>query len=109
MKKYLLSILSFVFYFNSNAQTADFIIRHGKVMDGMGNQWQYKDVAITQDKIVAVGSEQKGIKKALFFWALDLGLKYEYDGANGWWYEFQLAIANKIIFNKWRAALVVKY
>lgn len=57
------------------------------------------------DKIVAVGSEQKGIKKALFFWALDLGLKYEYDGANGWWYEFQLAIANKIIFNKWRAAL----
>ncbi|MCX6331243.1 MAG: D-aminoacylase [Bacteroidetes bacterium] len=59
MKKYLLSILSFVFYFNSNAQTADFIIRHGKVMDGMGNQWQYKDVAITQDKIVAVGNLQK--------------------------------------------------
>jgi long-chain acyl-CoA synthetase len=57
------------------------------------------------DKIVAKGSELTGIKKKLFFWALDLGLKYEYDGANGWWYEFQLAIANKIIFKKWREAL----
>lgn len=57
------------------------------------------------DKIVAKGAELTGIKKKLFFWALDLGLKYEYDGANGWWYEFQLAIANKIIFKKWREAL----
>lgn len=57
------------------------------------------------DKIVATGTELKGIKKKLFFWALDLGLRYEYDGKNGWWFEFQLAIANKIIFNKWRAAL----
>ena len=57
------------------------------------------------DKIVATGTELKGIKKKLFFWALDLGLRYEYDGKNGWWYELQLAIANKIIFNKWRAAL----
>lgn len=57
------------------------------------------------DKIVATGTELNGIKKKLFFWALDLGLRYEYDGKNGWWYEIQLAIANKIIFNKWRAAL----
>lgn len=57
------------------------------------------------DKIVAKGAELKGIKKALFFWALNLGLKYEYDGKNGWWYELQLYIANKLIFNKWREAL----
>lgn len=57
------------------------------------------------DKIVAKGNEQKGIKKVLFFWALNLGLRYELNGANGWWYEFQLKIANKIIFNKWREAL----
>ena len=57
------------------------------------------------DKIVAKGHEQTGIKKALFFWALDLGLKYELDGANGWWYEFQLNIANKLVFSKWREAL----
>ena len=57
------------------------------------------------DKIVAKGHEQKGIKKILFFWALDLGLRYELDGKNGMWYEFQLKLANKIIFNKWREAL----
>ncbi len=57
------------------------------------------------DKIVLKGSELTGIKKALFFWALDLGLKYEYDGKNGWWYEMQLWLANKIIFKKWREAL----
>jgi long-chain acyl-CoA synthetase len=57
------------------------------------------------DKIVAKGSDLTGIKKKLFFWALDLGLRYELNGANGWWYEFQLMIANKLIFNKWREAL----
>lgn len=57
------------------------------------------------DKIVAKGAELSGIKKALFFWALELGQRYELHGKNGWWYEFQLAMANKIIFNKWREAL----
>jgi len=57
------------------------------------------------DKIVAKGHEQTGIKKTLFFWALNLGLRYETDGANGWWYEFQLNIANKLVFSKWREAL----
>jgi long-chain acyl-CoA synthetase len=57
------------------------------------------------DKIVAKGYEQKGIKKKLFFWALDLGLRYELNGANGWWYELQLSIARKLVFSKWREAL----
>ncbi len=57
------------------------------------------------DKIVATGEQQTGIKKKLFFWALDLGLRYELHGANGWWYEFQLKIANKLVFSKWREAL----
>lgn len=57
------------------------------------------------EKIVTTGSQLTGIKKMLFYWALNLGLRYEQHGANGWWYEFQLMIANKIIFNKWRDAL----
>ena len=57
------------------------------------------------ERIVATGSNLTGIKKALFFWALNLGLRYEQHRANGWWYEFQLSIANKLIFNKWREAL----
>ena len=57
------------------------------------------------DAIVAKGTELTGIKKALFFWALNLGLKYEPYGQNGWWYEFKLKIARKLIFVKWQAAL----
>ncbi len=57
------------------------------------------------EKIVAAGSNLTGIKKKFFFWALNLGLRHELHGANGWWYEFQLKLANKIIFSKWRAAL----
>ena len=57
------------------------------------------------DKIYAKGHELTGVKKALFYWAVDLGLKYEPFGANGWWYEFQLKIARKLIFSKWREAL----
>lgn len=57
------------------------------------------------EKIIAKGSELTGIKKKLFFWAISVGLKYEPDGANGWWYEFQLSIARKLIFSKWKAGL----
>ena len=57
------------------------------------------------DKIIAKGADLKGIKKALFFWAVQVGLKYEPYGANGWWYEKKLALARKLIFSKWREAL----
>lgn len=57
------------------------------------------------DKIIAKGADLTGIKKRLFFWAVDLGLKYEPYGQNGWWYEKQLALAKKLIFSKWQAAL----
>ncbi|CAA0255376.1 Long-chain fatty-acid-CoA ligase [Tenacibaculum maritimum] len=57
------------------------------------------------DKIYAKGTDLKGIKKKLFFWSIELGLKYEPYGANGWWYEKQLSIARKLIFSKWQAAL----
>lgn len=57
------------------------------------------------DKIVSKGYELTGVKKSLFFWALNLGLKYEPNKDQGAWYNFQLKLANKIIFSKWREAL----
>jgi long-chain acyl-CoA synthetase len=57
------------------------------------------------DKIVAKGSDLSGIKKMLFFWAVNLGLKFEPYGANGWWYEKQLKLARKLIFSKWKEGL----
>lgn len=57
------------------------------------------------DSIIAKGTELTGIKKSLFFWAVNVGLSYEPYQRNGWLYEKKLALANKLIFSKWRAAL----
>ncbi|MBC7921981.1 MAG: long-chain fatty acid--CoA ligase [Ferruginibacter sp.] len=57
------------------------------------------------DKIVNKGYELTGVKKRLFFWALDLGLKYDPNQDQGPWYNAQLKLANRLIFNKWREAL----
>ncbi len=57
------------------------------------------------DGIIAKGTELTGIKKMLFFWAVDVGLKYQPYRKNGWFYHQKLALANKLIFSKWREAL----
>ena len=57
------------------------------------------------DKIYARGGELTGIKKSLFYWAVNLGLQYNPYGQNGAWYEFKLKIAKKIILSKWQEAL----
>ena len=57
------------------------------------------------DAIIAKGANLTGIKKKLFFWAVELGLQYEPYGANGWWYEKRLGLARKLIFSKWKEGL----
>ncbi|AKQ47305.1 AMP-dependent synthetase [Rufibacter radiotolerans] len=57
------------------------------------------------DKIVAKGSELTGIKKGLFFWALNLGQKYDTRKSPGAFYDMQLKLARKLIFSKWKDAL----
>ncbi len=57
------------------------------------------------EKIMAKGSELTGTKRKLFFWAVDLAEKYDNRVSGGLWYNIQLAIANKLIFSKWREAL----
>ena len=57
------------------------------------------------DKIIAKGADLTGVKKKLFFWAVDLGLQWEPYGQNGWVYETKLKVARKLIFSKWQEAL----
>ncbi|MGJ1420403.1 AMP-dependent synthetase/ligase [Sphingobacterium spiritivorum] len=57
------------------------------------------------DKIVEKGKALTGIKKALFFWALELGHKYQEPEKNGAFYNLKLGIARKLIFSKWKEAL----
>lgn len=57
------------------------------------------------DRIMQKGSELTGTKKKLFFWAHGLAEKFEINKSQGLWYSMQLALANKLIFSKWREAL----
>ena len=57
------------------------------------------------DKIYTKGTELSWLKQKLFFWAVNLGLKFEPYGANGWWYELKLALARKLIFSKWQEGM----
>ncbi len=58
------------------------------------------------DKIINKGRELSAVKKSLFFWAVKVGDKYDPNPANrGAAYNAKLAIANKLIFSKWREAL----
>jgi long-chain acyl-CoA synthetase len=56
------------------------------------------------DKIIAKGRKLKGVQRSIFFWAVDLGLNYDLEGKS-WFYKKQLALANKLVFSKWREAL----
>ena len=57
------------------------------------------------ERIMSAGHELKGIKKALFFWSVRLGEKYDNIDRGTPWYRAQLRLANKLVFSKWRAAL----
>ncbi len=56
------------------------------------------------DKIMAKGRKLSGLKKQIFFWAVNLGLRYQYDRPERLLYNLQLKIANKLVFSKWREA-----
>jgi long-chain acyl-CoA synthetase len=55
--------------------------------------------------IMSKGSQLTGIKRKLFFWAVELGKKYDNRESRGFLYNMQLSLANKLIFSKWREAL----
>ena len=57
------------------------------------------------DKIISKGTELTGFKKSLFFWAVKIAEQYEPYGLNGPVYELKLKIAQKLILNKFKAAL----
>jgi len=57
------------------------------------------------DRIMGKGQELTGIKKKLFFWAVDIGNQYEVNKNQGWLYNAKLALANKLVFSKWREGL----
>ncbi len=57
------------------------------------------------DGFIAKGKELKGIKKALYFWALNLTRHFEFNKKYGLFLRVKIKIADKLIYSKWREAL----
>lgn len=57
------------------------------------------------DKIIEKGKALTGIKKKLFFWAVNLGLKFQEPEKNSLIYKLKLSVARRLIFTKWQEAL----
>jgi len=102
-------VILYIYY--HNAIEIHFAESIEKISDNLNEVHPYFMTAVPRllekvyDKIYARGAELSGIKQKLFYWAVDLGLKYEPYGQNGFIYEMKLAIARKLIFSKWKAAL----
>ena len=56
------------------------------------------------DKIMAKGEDLKGIKRGLFYWALNLAENYDNVNTTTF-FKIKLGIARKLIFSKWQEAL----
>jgi long-chain acyl-CoA synthetase len=102
-------MMSYVYLFNNSA------IYYAESMDTIGDNLKEvkPQMFVTvprllekvYDRIMHKGAELTGVKKKLFFWAHDLAARYEINKPMGGWYNFQLSLANRLIFSKWREAL----
>ena len=57
------------------------------------------------NSIMTKGKQLKGIKKKLFFWAVDLAKRYDFDVKHNPLYRIKLAIADKLVYSQWRKGL----
>jgi len=57
------------------------------------------------NSILTKGKQLKGIKRKLFFWAVSLGRNYEFNAKLNPWFRLKLAVADRLIYSKWREAL----
>lgn len=102
MVNYLLQYRGCAIYYAENVETIGENIRE---INPQGFAAVPRVIEKLYDKLILKGKELTGIKKALFFWAVNLGLRFELNKANGPFYEMQRKIADKLIFSKWREAL----
>jgi len=57
------------------------------------------------DRLVSTGHKLTGIRSWIFWWAFHLALRYEMNGANGWFYELKRKLYDHLVYCKWREAL----
>lgn len=56
------------------------------------------------EKIMIEGNKLTGIKKKIFLWSIKIAEQFEHTGRSTF-YNIKLAIADKLVYSKWRAAI----
>lgn len=56
------------------------------------------------ERIMAEGQKLSGAKRKIFLWSVKVAEEFELSGTSPW-YNIKLAIADKLVFSKWRAAI----
>lgn len=97
---YLYAYLNIAVYY---AESMDTIVADIQFVKPSGFSTVPRLLEKVYDKIVEKGKALTGIKKGIFFWSL--ALAEQYDTNKGWWYNFRLGIARKLVFKKWQEAL----
>jgi long-chain acyl-CoA synthetase len=57
------------------------------------------------ERILARGEQLTGLKRRIFFWAVNLGLNFDPDTHCPWFKRLQLAVADFLVYRKWREAV----
>ncbi len=57
------------------------------------------------EKIVVQGTHMRGLERAIYFWALDIGSQFEPGAPINWLRRLQLAVAHRLVYSRWREAL----
>jgi long-chain acyl-CoA synthetase len=91
-----------------------FSIYYAESMDAIGaNMREVKPSLFTAvprllekvfERIMVEGQKLTGIKRNIFFWSIKVAEAYEITGT-GLWYKIKLAIADKLVYSKWRNAI----
>lgn len=57
------------------------------------------------ERIMSAGEKLTGFKRSIFNWAVKLANAYEGEGCHGFTYNLQRALADKLVYTKWRGAV----
>jgi long-chain acyl-CoA synthetase len=99
---------TYIYLFNG------FSIYYAESMDTIGpNMKEVKPYIFTAvprllekvfEKIMIEGNKLTGVKKNIFLWSINVAEQFEHTGTSAW-YNMKLAIADKLVYSKWRAAI----
>lgn len=56
------------------------------------------------DKLFLAGKKLSLVQRTIYYWAFNLATHYQLEGMSGWT-KWQLKLADKLIYSKWRAAI----